>query len=275
MRNPTAARSYLCLEPTDMRTSFDTLAVLVREFLNGDPQSGTWFVFRGKRGDRLKILYWDEDGYAIWQKRLEAGTFEFPKVIGEAAGVAITATDLSLILGGVARNAKRRPRYTRPAEPSPALKVWLDRAAVHARPKSPLGEAVTDARKQWAALTVYVTDGGLAIDNNAAERAVKPFAIGRKNVLFFGSDRGGRTLATLASFTVTCQQFGLNPWFLAEGNAHPPAHHAGRSDPNTPTRPGRELTRPVQSIGIADPVCRRTDTNNLRRRSRSTRHRGS
>ena len=93
-----------------------------------------------------------------------------------------------------------------------ALKVWLDRAAVHALPKSPLGEAVTYARKQWAALTVYVTDGGLAIDNNAAERAVKPFAIGRKNVLFFGSDRGGRTLATLARFTVTCQQFGLNPW---------------------------------------------------------------
>jgi hypothetical protein len=51
---------------------------------------------------------------------------------------------------------------------------------------------------------VYVTDGELAIDNNAAERAIKPFAIGRKNRIFFGSDRGGRTLATLASFTATC-----------------------------------------------------------------------
>jgi hypothetical protein len=121
MLNPTAATIYLCLEPTDMWKSFDTLAVLVREFLNGDPQSGTWFVFRGKRGDRLKILYWDGDGYALWQKRLEAGTFEFPKVIGEAAGVGITATDLGLILGGVALNAKRRPRYARPAEQSPAI----------------------------------------------------------------------------------------------------------------------------------------------------------
>ena len=57
-----------------------------------------------------------------------------------------------------------------------------------------------------------MSDGDLAIDNNAAERAIKPFAIGRKNWLFFGSDRGGQVLATLASFTATCQQLKLNPW---------------------------------------------------------------
>lgn len=120
MLNFSAARIYLCLEPTDMRKSFDTLAALVREHLQGDPQSGTWFVFRGKQGNRLKILYWDGDGYALWQKRLERGTFEIPKVIGDAAGVAITATELSLILGGVALNAKRRPRYVK-SEKSDAL----------------------------------------------------------------------------------------------------------------------------------------------------------
>ncbi len=113
MLNFSAAKIYLCLEPTDMRKSFDTLAVLVREHLQGDPTSGTWFVFRGKQGNRLKILYWDRDGYALWHKRLEQGTFEFPKVIGEATGVSITATELSLILGGVALNAKRRPRYVK------------------------------------------------------------------------------------------------------------------------------------------------------------------
>lgn len=120
MLNGVTANVYLCLDPTDMRKSFDTLAALVREHLKGDPQSGTWFVFRGKRGDRLKVLYWDRDGYALWQKRLEAGTFEFPKVIGEAAGVTISATELSLILGGVALNAKRRVRYTRPVETASA-----------------------------------------------------------------------------------------------------------------------------------------------------------
>ena len=72
-------------------------------------------MFRGKRGDRLKILYWDGDGFALWQKRLETGTFEFPKVIGNAAGVEIQATDLALILGGVALNAKRRRGRTRMA----------------------------------------------------------------------------------------------------------------------------------------------------------------
>lgn len=111
MLNLSAAKIYLCLDPIDLRKSFDTLAVLVREHLQGDPQSGAWFVFRGKRGDRLKILYWDRDGYALWQKRLEQGTFEFPRVIGDAAGVAISVTELSLILGGVALSAKRRPRY--------------------------------------------------------------------------------------------------------------------------------------------------------------------
>jgi transposase len=123
MLNSSAAKIYLCLEPTDMRKSFDTLAAVVREHLQGDPLSGTWFVFRGKQGNRLKILYWDGDGYALWLKRLEQGTFEFPKVIGEAAGVSITATELSLILGGVALSAKRRPRYAKPEKSSATSEI--------------------------------------------------------------------------------------------------------------------------------------------------------
>lgn len=115
MLNLAAAKVFLCVEPTDMRKSYDTLALRVRDHLGGDPQSGSWFVFRGKRGDRLKILYWDVDGYAIWQKRLEAGTFEFPKVTGGVSGVEIRVGDLALILGGIDLAAKRRKRYARPA----------------------------------------------------------------------------------------------------------------------------------------------------------------
>lgn len=115
MLNLAAAKVFLCVEPTDLRKSYDTLALRVRDHLGGDPQSGSWFVFRGKRGDRLKILYWDVDGYAIWQKRLEAGTFEFPKIAGAVSGVEIRVGDLALILGGIDLAAKRRKRYARPA----------------------------------------------------------------------------------------------------------------------------------------------------------------
>jgi transposase/uncharacterized coiled-coil protein SlyX len=93
-----------------------------------------------------------------------------------------------------------------------AFATWLEEQRAKAIPRTPLAEAIGYAVNQWSSLIVYVQDGRLAIDNNTAERAIKPFAIGRKNWLFFGSDRGGRTLATLASFTATCQQCGVNPW---------------------------------------------------------------
>ncbi len=84
-------------------------------------------------------------------------------------------------------------------------------------PKSPLGQAVTYASNQWAALNVHATDGDLAIDNNAAERALRKIAVGRRNWLFFGSDGGGATAAVLATFTETCQRHAINPWtYLAD-----------------------------------------------------------
>lgn len=121
-----------------------------------------------------------------------------------------------------------------------ALKEWLDQIAVTALPKSPLGEALTYLRNQWTALNEYVRDGDLAIDNNRAERAVKPFALGRKNFLFFGSDRGGRTLATLASFTATCQQFGFNPWaWIKETLIRLPVTPADQLDTLLPKPPAK------------------------------------
>ena len=92
------------------------------------------------------------------------------------------------------------------------LKGWLEKVKAKSLPKSRLMEAVNYTLNQWDALVAYTTNGDCAIDNNTAERAVKPFAIGRKNWLFFGSDRGGRALAILASFTETCKKFGINPW---------------------------------------------------------------
>jgi transposase len=104
---------------------------------------------------------------------------------------------------------------------------WLDKQASSALPKSPLGEAVGYARNQWAALQVYTTAGFLEIDNNAAERALRAVAIGRKNYLFFGSDVGGETAAVLYTFTQTCRGLGVEPWrylrdVLERLPSHPP-----------------------------------------------------
>ena len=71
-----AVRVYLAKEPADMRKSYDGLSALVAGVLELDPLSGHLFVFINKRRDRIKILYWDRDGLAIWYKRLEAGTFQ-------------------------------------------------------------------------------------------------------------------------------------------------------------------------------------------------------
>jgi transposase len=106
---------------------------------------------------------------------------------------------------------------------------WLEKQAVSALPKSPLGEAVGYARNQWAALQVYTTAGFLEIDNNAAERALRAVAIGRKNYLFFGSDVGGETAAVLYTFTQTCQALGVEPWrYLRDVLERLPSHPAER-----------------------------------------------
>lgn len=109
-------RILLCTHHADMRKSFDGLAQLVRELLAADPFSGQLFIFRNKRGDRVKLLYWDEDGFVIWYKRLEEGTYRFPTTVGDQYGVEIRAADLAMLLDGVDLSSiKRQKRYRRPA----------------------------------------------------------------------------------------------------------------------------------------------------------------
>ena len=113
---PPAVRLWLATQPADLRKSFDGLAELVRQHLVNDPLSGHVFVFRNQRSDRVKLLYWDEDGYVIVYKRLEAGTFHFPAASAGPGGVSIRAADLAMLLDGVDwQQAKRSKRYHRPA----------------------------------------------------------------------------------------------------------------------------------------------------------------
>src|SRR5260370_28776342 len=115
-------RVFLCTLPTDMRKSFDTLAALVQAHLGQDALSGDLFVFRSRRGDRLKLLYWDEDGYAIWYKRLEEGSFTLPAAAGKHAsvgahGLVLRPAELAMLLDGVdLSSVRRQKRYQRPVK---------------------------------------------------------------------------------------------------------------------------------------------------------------
>jgi transposase len=111
---PANVRIYLCTTPTDMRKSFDGLHALVLQVFQVNPLDGHLFLFVNRRRDRLKILWWDRDGLALFYKRLEAGTYQVPTIVDDAQGVEVDATQLALLLNGVdLQSAKRRKRYSR------------------------------------------------------------------------------------------------------------------------------------------------------------------
>ena len=90
---------WVATTPVDMRKSFDGLAEVVRSFLGRDPLSGSLFVFRNKSAQRVKILWWDRDGLAIYYKRLERGVFQFPR--SNATAVEISSSQLLRLLSGL------------------------------------------------------------------------------------------------------------------------------------------------------------------------------
>ncbi len=118
---PPAVRILLVTQPVDLRKRFDGLAQLVQSVLAEDPFSGPLFVFRNRCGNRLKILYWASDGFALWYRQLEQGSFRLPVPSeADATSVPVKAADLLMLLEGVDLNRiHRRPRYLREsAEPA-------------------------------------------------------------------------------------------------------------------------------------------------------------
>ncbi len=92
------------------------------------------------------------------------------------------------------------------------FRTWADEQAITALPKSPIGDALQYVLRRWESFTRYTTDGRLAIDNNVAERALRCVAIGRKNWMFCGSDRGGRTAAILFSMIASCKRHDVDAY---------------------------------------------------------------
>lgn len=109
-------RIWLAVEATDMRCGFDRLAERVRAVIGQNPLGDGLFIFRSRRGDRLKVLTWDRDGFVLWYKRLEAGVFKLPRVKDGARSVELRASELAMILDGIdMTKLKRVPRYERGA----------------------------------------------------------------------------------------------------------------------------------------------------------------
>jgi transposase len=96
---PAGTRIYLACGHTDMRRGFDGLALMVQEVLERDPFSGALFAFRGKRGDLIKLLWWDTQGLCLFSKRLEKGRFVWP--MAATGAVSLTAAQLSMLLEGI------------------------------------------------------------------------------------------------------------------------------------------------------------------------------
>jgi transposase len=108
------ARIWFAAEATDMRCGFDRLAERVRAVIGQDPLSGHLFVFRSRRGDRLKILLWEQDGFVLWYKRLESGVFKWPRMKEGTHSLELRASEFAMVLDGIdVSKLKRVPRYAR------------------------------------------------------------------------------------------------------------------------------------------------------------------
>lgn len=114
-----STRIWLATQPADMRCGFDRLAELAGAVTEQNPLDGHLFLFRGRHGDRLKILYFDRDGWALWYKRLEEGTFKLPRFDEKARSVELRASELAMLLDGIdLRSVKRVKRYSRKKVPA-------------------------------------------------------------------------------------------------------------------------------------------------------------
>ena len=112
---PAGTRIWLVAGATDMRKGFDGLSALVQTALRDDPFSGQLFVFRGRRGDRVKVLWWDGQGLCLYYKRLERGRFIWPRA--QDGVVHLTAAQLSMLLEGI--DWRRPQRTERPRHAAP------------------------------------------------------------------------------------------------------------------------------------------------------------
>ena len=112
MSDFSSVRIFLCTRPTKMNQGVDKLARQAEEIFAQDPLSGHLFLFLSRDRDQIKILFWDRDGFCIWHKRLEAGTFQLPRAADNEQGIELSELQLNRLLSGLdLESGRRRRRY--------------------------------------------------------------------------------------------------------------------------------------------------------------------
>ena len=197
---------YIVYDYTPDRTRAGPTSWLAKYkgYLQADAYGGYDGIYR--KGDITEVACWAHARRKFFDARTTDATrsAHLLALVGELYDVERRAKDLSEQTRLELRQQESMPVLER-------IKTWLDDEVRIVLPRSPMAGAIGYARNQWDALCVYATQGFLAIDNNAAERALKRVAIGRKNWLFAGNDRAGQTAATLYSLIASAERHGVDP----------------------------------------------------------------
>ena len=205
-------------------------------YLQADAFGGYDGIYTGSAGKVIEVGCW-----AHARRKF----FEAKETAAQPAHEALARIGQLYALERQAQEAQLTPQQMHSVRQEKSLPLllsfrpWLDALQEKTLPKSPLGTAARYALNNWTALTRYCEDGELAIDNNLAERAVKPCAIGRKNWMFCGSDGGGRTAAILFSLTSSAKRQELDPfaWLRHVLDQLPLLRAAGDTVPDEFLRP--------------------------------------
>lgn len=220
-------RVWLAAGITDMRCGIDSLAVKVQTTLAEDPYAGHVFAFRGRRGDLVKLLWSDGDQHYEDGRIIEAACWSHArrklwdiherqhKLPGTLAHQGLERIGkifkVEAEIRGKSVLRRRRVRQLRTRPVLDGLKAWLSETLAQVSAKSPMALAVGYAMSNWSALVRFAGDGRIEAENNAAERALRAVASGRKNFLHLGSDTGGNSAAVIYTLIGTAKLDGINP----------------------------------------------------------------
>jgi transposase len=179
-----------------------------RGYLQADAFAGYDAIYTGSAGDIIEIACWAHTRRKFYEARTTDPTrgHEALARIRQLYDVEDQVKNLSDEERAAYRQQQALPLLN-------AFREWLDREAVAALPKSPMGQAIRYALSNWDALIRYPQAGFLSIDNNVSERTLRAIGIGRKNWMFVGSDNGGMTAAILFGMIATCKRHGIDPFF--------------------------------------------------------------